>query len=80
MSEQTKVGRYIFIWSGQPTEEYQNSVPMAKLRKNLEVCKRCGRTVDCALVGLVDEQAFQDGLDYLRAYVANQDCEDHHLP
>lgn len=80
MSQEKISGRMIFIWSGQPTEEYQEWVPMAELRKNLVACDRCGKTIDCACVGHVPEENLQEMLDYIRDYVAKQECGKHHLP
>lgn len=51
-----------------------------EVRRGLEVCERCKRTVDCLLVGIVEEQNVQETLDEIRGRFAKEDCEDHHLP
>lgn len=76
------MGTMKFYWSGKPSEEdlgWIRRVP--DIRKDLSVCDDCGAKVDCAVLGDVSEQEFQQSLDMIRQYLAHYtQCGQHHLP
>lgn len=74
-----EVGKGLFIWSGQLIKERPNWVPIADVRKDIEVCKPCGKTVDYAWIGEIDEEGFQEKLAELRDRIAEQECGEHTL-
>lgn len=70
-----------FFWSSQRlNKEYQKMLGTSRVRKNLEVCERCGITVDFLWRGLFPKESFQQDLATIKAYVAQQECGNHHLP
>lgn len=73
------VGR--FFWSSQrQNKEYQEMLGTSHVRKNLQVCERCGITVDFLWRGGFPEEAFGERLASLREQIAQQEYGNHHLP